>query len=510
MRTISLLLIQVLGAAICSAQYTYFSTIPYENSWDTGYAFIHSIERNGSYYLQAVGIESGMDTKSNVKMDQQGEISEIFSTPNQFGDSRTNSRNILFQNDSVYILCPNRGGSCLNQMPNMYCLSLQNEIIWQKDFAEWEDCDQELFINPRKLLRISDTSFMFITLLRPYQQNPPSKFRFTEMNFEGEIISDHISESPLWAYFNLTEVHKYEEHFILVGSDVNCGDYDINIIKTDLQGNVLSDTCIGNPNNCPDGSAGTFLNGDGTLQLVYARCLENFDVFEQTHEMHSIKLNISDWSIVYDYVIPFAIFDEGLLSSSIGFEDLILDPAGGYASVFYFYSPLTSVLTEACALRVKLDGTLDWLNVYLPPNNFGNAQFVDITNTSDGGFLAVGSTWDFDPDAAERGWALKIDACGYEEPSGCPEVVGVEGHAELDSASLISVWPNPFYSQLKAVLPPTATRVFISDATGRIVFEENVFYPNQVWNLSMLSDGVYVMSVELESGMMVSERIVKR
>jgi Secretion system C-terminal sorting domain len=506
MKTLSLLLIQVLGVAVCNAQYLYFSTIPYENSWDTGYAYIHSVELNSFYYVQAVGIEDGLDTKSNIKLDQQGEISEIFSIPNQWGDDRTIRRNILFQNDSTYILCPNRGGSCLNQMPHMYCLTLENEILWEKDFAEWEDCDQELFINPRKLLRISDTSFMFITLLRPYQQNPPSQFRFTEINFEGEIISDHISTSSLWAYFNLNEVHRYGDNYILLGSDVNCGDYDINIIKTDLQGNILSDTCIGNPNDCPDGSAGTYVNPDGTMQLVYARCLENFSVFEQTHEMRSIKLNIDDWSLVYDYSIPFSIFDEGLLSSSIGFDDFVLDPDGGYAGVFYYYSPQASILAEACVLKIQPDGTLDWINLYQPPNAFGNAQFMDIEATSDGGFIVVGSTWDFAPEAVERGWALKIDNCGYEEPNGCPPVVSVAEQAKPN----IQVWPNPFHAQLKAVLPPNANRVFISDATGRIVFEEKVFYPNQTWNLSALSDGVYVLSVAMESGQVISERIVKR
>jgi hypothetical protein len=39
---------------------------------------------------------------------------------------------------------------------------------------------------------------------------------------------------------------------------------------------------------------------------------------------------------------------------------------------------------------------------------------------------------------------------------------------------------------------------------------EKVIYPYQTWNLSMLSDGVYVMSVKLKSGQVISERIVKR
>ncbi len=506
MKTLSLLLIQVLGVALCNAQYLYFNKIAYDNNWDTAYRYFNVTEIDGFYYGQAVGIESGSNMKCNIKLDHEGNILQVYSSPNLYNDYSARRRDTFFLNDSTYFICPTRTASCFNQMPRMTCFTLQNEIIWEKDFAEWEDCDQELFINPQKLLRISDTSFMFISMFRPYQQNPPTQFRFTEMNFEGEIISDHISTSTLWAYFSLNEVHRYGDNYILLGSDVNCGDYDINIIKTDLQGNVLSDTCIGNPYDCPDGSAGTYINTDGTMQLVYARCLENFSVFEQTHEMRSIKLNIDDWSIVYDYPIPFSIFDVGLLSSSIGFTDFILDPDGGFAGLFYYYSPLASIQYEACVLKLNSDGTFDWINVYQPPNGFGNATLVDIEATSDGGFLAVGSCNDFAPTFVERGWALKIDNCGYEEPSGCPPVTGIE---EFNDSN-IQCWPNPFLSQLKALLPQNAERVFITDATGRIVLEEKVFYPNQTWNLSSLSEGVYVMIVELESGQVISERIVKR
>jgi hypothetical protein len=397
-------------------------------------------------------------------------------------------------------------------MPHMTCFTLQNEMIWEKDFAEWEDCDQELFINPQKLLRISDTSFMFISMLRPYQLNPPTQFRFTEMNFDGSIISDHISTSSLWAYFNVNDVYHYQDNLIFIGADVNCGSYDVNIIKTDMEGTVLSDTCIGNPDDCLEPSGMGYINEDGTIQLVYSRCIEDQGVGDIISQLRSVKINLADWSIISDIQLPFSIFDDGLLTTAALFHDFIKVPWGGYVGTFNFHNNDASILYDAVIIRLLENGSLDWINVYQPPNGFGNATLVDIEATSDGGFLAVGSCNDFAPTFVERGWALKIDNCGYEEPSGCPEVVSIEGdgrHPELDSGSF-TVWPNPFHAQLKAVLPHNANRVFISDATGRIVFEEKVFYPHQVWNLSALSDGVYVMSVELESGQVISERIVKR
>ncbi len=508
MKKAIVILLQVLGAAACSAQYFHFNNVYYNNTSDTAYSFYHVEIINDFIYAQGTGILDGAYTVSNLKFDMDGQLLDVFNDVPPLLDYASDKLNYLFKNDSTYLICPTRFGSCTNQMPRMRGYNLQNEMLWEKDFAEWEDCSQELYINPQKLLRISDTSFVFISLMRPYQDNPPSKYRFTEMNFEGEILNDYISTSSLWAYFTLTEVYKYNDNYILVGVDVNCGDYDINIIKTDLQGNVLSDTCIGNPNNCGDGSAGTYLNDDGTMQLVYGRCIENFDTQSSTYAMHSMKLNISDWSTVYDYPIAFPEFDNGLLSSGPNFRDFTKDPFGGYIGVFYYYNPFAPTTFPSYAIKIKADGTLDWLNNYAPPSDYYMTLLEDIASTPDGGFAAGGSCSRFEPAFVERAWLLKIDACGYEQPSGCPPTVGVNEFQMSDSK--FQIWPNPFHHQLKAVLPQNAQRVFISDAMGRIVFEERVFYPNQTWSLGWLSDGVYMMNVELENGQKIAQRIVKQ
>ncbi len=82
--------------------------------------------------------------------------------------------------------------------------------------------------------------------------------------------------------------------------------------------------------------------------------------------------------------------------------------------------------------------------------------------------------------------------------------------ATLDTK--LTLYPNPAEDLISINynfnVPPS--RLLIFDSSGRIVLEEKVFYPNQTWNLSWLSDGVYVMSVELKSGQVISERIVKR
>ncbi len=88
----------------------------------------------------------------------------------------------------------------------------------------------------------------------------------------------------------------------------------------------------------------------------------------------------------------------------------------------------------------------------------------------------------------------------------CPNTISV---SELDDKRL-EVYPNPSHTILKANIPSNATSVSIIDATGHVVFTENVFYPKQEWNLDGLANGLYVMRVVLENGIRISEMIVKQ
>ncbi len=187
--------------------------------------------------------------------------------------------------------------------------------------------------------------------------------------------------------------------------------------------------------------------------------------------------------------------------------DIVKGQDGGYLGLYEIGSAEDG-LGDAHALLIKVDENLqeEWHRFYYPPNAPANAHGLpfDIEPTPDGGYVIGGGVLN----SNEALWIIKIDNCGYEVENGCPEFEGID--ESLAEPVAVKLWPNPFQTQLKALLPQNATRIFISDATGRIVFEESVFYPNQTWNLSSLSDGVYVINVELESGITVSERIVKR
>jgi hypothetical protein len=126
--------------------------------------------------------------------------------------------------------------------------------------------------------------------------------------------------------------------------------------------------------------------------------------------------------------------------------------------------------------------------------------------TPDGGYMCTGTTFD---NSNQLHWLLKIDNCGYEQPSGCPAVVSTDDE-ETKISSDIQLWPNPCHNILKAVLPVDAASVRLYDQTGRVVLAEKVYYPNQQWDVSGLERGVYVLEVVREDGGTLTKKIVKR
>ncbi len=265
---------------------------------------------------------------------------------------------------------------------------------------------------------------------------------------------------------------------------------------------------FGNPNDCNEGIMTSVMRDDGKLAAFYYKCLESVWPFSMYNEAHYM---------VFDPVTMLPAQPDIILSLPEVFGEVVnfhqfmsskATPDGGYIIAFLKIQgsqPPTSYI-----LKTDQSGNVQWFNSYSGSIDEVSYTIFDIENAHDGGYITTGEAES--SALGQHHWMLKIDSCGYEQPGFCQQVVDTTDGVrppELDSWSF-PVWPNPFYNQLKAALPPTATRVFISDAIGRIVFEEKVVYPNQTWNLSSLRDGVYVMSVELESGMTVSERIVKR
>ena len=331
-----------------------------------------------------------------------------------------------------------------------------------------------------------------------------AQFRFTTFDSIGNQISDFVSSALEWPYFGLTYGAQQLNNYILCGNGNVCGGDDIQIVKTDHEGLVINSACYGAFGaQRPEPRCGSVLDSNGDLVVMYSRCENYHWVAEIESKLHVLKVNTEDLSVIYDNHIAFDILDNGLISTGAIFTSVKEVPSGGYIGTFYYYEPSFQYV-QAGIMKVTYEGELDWVKLYHPPNDFEFNVLYDIIPTPDEGFASVGVSSD---NTAQKHWLLKIDACGYEQPSGCPAVVGVEDN----NASLqLQLWPNPFYNQLKAVLPQNASRVFITDMTGRIVLEEKVYFPHQQFDVSQLSTGVYLFNVACDDGSVMGQRVVKQ
>ena len=503
------LLIGVLLSAgmYARAQYTHFNNI---NINETGNGF------EFAYHLNIYNdtIESIMFVSNNAQFgakirsaDLQGNILENSFFPSQYYSigGRQLGNSVVELGDTSYVMLFTQVDNCQTPRPTIQRINKLGGLIWELTFEDWmTPCESPIYFNPTSIFKNDVNQITLVCLVRPDQMNNLAQLRFTTFNTEGIQIADFTTSAPEWPYFQDTSISRLNDHLILSGNGIVCGTYDIQVVKTDLEGNVIQSNCYGNQawQQGEPRSSGV-LDSDGNQVVMYSRCENYHWVSEIESKLHVLKVNTEDLSVIYDNHIAFDILDNGLISTGAIFTSVKEVPSGGYIGTFYYYEP-TFQYVQAGIMKVTYEGELDWVKLYHPPNDFEFNVLYDIIPTPDGGFASVGVSSD---NTAQKHWLLKIDACGYEQPSGCPAVVGVnEDQSELQ----LQLWPNPFYNLLKAVLPQNASRVFITDMTGRIVHEEKVYYPNQQFDVSQLATGVYLFNVECDDGRVLGEGVVKR
>jgi hypothetical protein len=241
------------------------------------------------------------------------------------------------------------------------------------------------------------------------------------------------------------------------------------------------------------------------MLYIYSSGTEFIDISESIpYNVHAAKIDLNSFTVVEDQEIDLLYGDQ--LLYGIVFIEAVRNTSNQMVTAFEVYETpgYDPVHTSVCCLNQQ--GEVEWQNEYLTElEDHVWRAFYDLTLTTDGGYLLTG-TINIPAGTDRMAWLLKLDACGYEEPSDCPPVVGVSNSVEVPN---FNAWPNPFHSHLKAQLPANAKRVDWIDATGRLVHSENVYYPYQEWNLSTLPIGVYHMQVVLDNEQVVSKRVVK-
>ncbi len=489
------------------AQYTYFNRSYFEQSQDTLIAVSYFVDTiQSGYFTFSTSSVNNQLGYASINYTASGSIQNISINSQQtlgWGISGQWNNGILRLGEGALISVQTGATDCGGSVPYLFQMNMEADFIWSHLFTEWIECEPFVQVDPIGLCTYSDTTFLMTCRYRPDQDNNLTQLRFTVFDFLGNQMSDVFSSGDEWHYFNLASVSRKNDFLIVGGNGNICNTYDIQVVKTDLQGNVIQSNCFGNQEwQQSEPICGGVLDTEGNQVIMYSRC-ENYQwVGEIEAKLHVLKVDSDDLSAIYDNPIDFDVFDNGLISTGAIFTAVKEVPQGGYVGTFYYYEP-TYQYIHAGILKVTYDGQLDWVKLYSPPNDFEFNALYDITPTPDGGFAATGISSN---NLTQKHWLLKIDSCGYEQPSGCPAVINVEEQRDTK----VQLWPNPFHNLLKAVLPQDANRVFISDMTGRIVFEEKVFYPNQQFDLSRIEKGAYLLNVVCEDGRIIGQRIVKQ
>ena len=359
------------------------------------------------------------------------------------------------------------------------------------------------------LTNISDTSFMLLTFNRwGWSANPDSlRLRYLTFDYDGNVLANHVQ--PVEEYLSVDGIRKLSsDRLITWGTLYEDGDRQVFIRKSDMSGNVVDSLILGNPDNRPEGdNCGIYIDNNGTILFSYMRCLEHNSSIDNLFEMVALRLDTTDFSILQEvtYNIP------SLEISGQGADVVRIIPASDYGYVLIGRNALNSNTSPRNnIIRVNDELNIVWQNEYSAGVDFYAETMDDIITAQDGGYIATGTTNVIFDDFSlmQKNWILKIDACGYEQPSGCPAVVSTDDE-ETKISSDIQLWPNPCHNILKAVLPMDAASVRLYDQTGRVVLEEKVYYPNQEWNVSGLECGVYVLEMVRENSLTSSIKIVK-
>ena len=359
------------------------------------------------------------------------------------------------------------------------------------------------------LTNLSDSTFMLLTYNQWGDVNNQDsiKLRYLTFDYNGNVLANHLQYlPPYWEGAGIRKISDTE--LILWGKQYFNGDRQIIVWKMDMTGAVTDSLAIGNNAfHCNEGfSSALYHTSDNKLVLAYMWCLEDNGFPNTLYEAHVAVIDAINLDLLEEHVYNITGLDA--YSGGAGFEAIIPGSDNGYIAIA---NNNIGGMNNAIKSIIKLDDSYNivWQANYTSGYNFLTEVIFDITVAHDGGYICTGTTEIITEtaDLMQKNWLLKIDACGYEEPMGCPAIVGVD---ENNPSLQLHLWPNPVYNLLKAVLPVDAHRIFITDMTGRIVQEEKVYYPNQQFDVSQLATGVYLFNVECDDGRVMGEGVVKR
>ena len=408
-------------------------------------------------------------------------------------------------------------------------LNEQFEQMWVHQFPEWSVCDSVTNSNVAYDL-MNDSSFVMLSYFahKNGQNFEPDSmgWRITRINhYNGQAYESYRYVTPYFAFSPKQIIFSEGYYFVsgyyipFQGTTSNPSDRQMMVYKISAEGEIVGEMSLGNPDACYETEPYMLEMQDGKIAFFYEYCLDQFLTFTQAQSFNHMEprlaiidpntFEFTDYTLTLPDMELWTLGLANLCALQDNQNNLLINQ-----QIYYYQGeePDLAMPEPHYTIITKLtpEGDIIWQNEYLPPvipdDLYLPVAIYDMLQTPDGGYMCTGTTFD---NSNQLHWLLKIDNCGYEQPSGCPAVVSTDDE-ETKISSDIQLWPNPCHNILKAVLPVDAASVRLYDQTGRVVLEEKVYYPNQEWNVSWLECGVYVLEVELADKRRTSAKLIRQ
>ncbi len=177
---------------------------------------------------------------------------------------------------------------------------------------------------------------------------------------------------------------------------------------------------------------------------------------------------------------------------------------------------------QGVLLRTTADGDSIWMRKYWYQDSIytqGTGQFYDVLPTPDGGFIATGPTYryqpvqpNFPPGYSQDAWVVKVDGMGCIVP-GCNSV-GIEEQA-TNLLDALSIYPNPAHGQvtMELTLPPSVAylplQLSLVGMDGRIA-RQRTLDGNGAHTLALdgLAAGVYYVHIASEGKWLTGGKLI--